>query len=220
MKGDWFDMPMSFEEREKLQKYVDAMVSLVFAGDKANYYIMNPESAYSETKQKLASILNEFNIRDAAELKERIEWLIADGKRLDYKFIYYKLIQMTEEGRIQKIKSVSDRKEQRDLTIVNRYLRRLPAGGITAFDCSFAVHFCCIGHKLRWLSKDEHWNYVNKLVRLAQESYADWDEYCTGFIAGLELYSGDQSLNMKERKNRLMQLLNFSDSPMVKRKLH
>ncbi|MNN43764.1 hypothetical protein D3C81_1580180 [compost metagenome] len=197
------------------------MISLIPSGDSADYYVNKVDALYKGSKRKLYNILARYDISNAQELKKCIDWNISVGKRNEFSRFDRELSLLMEADRIRRIESEENPEEQYRLNVANDYLRRMPHGGIGAYDYSFTAFYCLIGRQLGWLTKDETWSYIEKLVLLAKQNYSDWHEYCIGFVVGLEYCSQNTNFNyVKEGKNRIMRLLNFLDSPMVQIKLN
>ncbi|KOP65324.1 hypothetical protein AMS62_08730 [Bacillus sp. FJAT-18019] len=195
------------------------MITLVPEAE-ADYLITNPKSIYKGRKGRLRAILAKHGVRSREELKAYLEAVISGEDRTHFEQLYSQFVLLTEANRSARIETESDPQLKYKMKVVQKYIMRIPMGGVRALDYSYALFYCFIGARLRWLNRKEKWLYTGKLVSLAKSNYSDWYEYCMGFVVGLEFHSQDLAEDYVHAKTyRIMRLLNSADSPMVKLKL-
>ncbi|WP_019637856.1 DUF1266 domain-containing protein [Paenibacillus fonticola] len=206
------------EERRKfLKPYVDAMLAALPIGEAAEYYMMNPERCTSGTNKALWSRLSIYNIKDGNTLKAFTEWNLSDGMRQEFEEIQEALLYLPEIERAQYVEAAGEPEAIHKRKVVHYYLRRLPPGGIGAYDFTIALCNCLIGRNLRLITEEETSEYAERLVYRTKESYRSWYDYTMGFAIGLEFWSYPMPSNyISNERNRLMRMLTLKNSPMLK----
>ncbi|MNJ36893.1 hypothetical protein D3C77_316980 [compost metagenome] len=206
--------------REVLQLYVDAAVAFIPMDLYAEYYIMNPEMLVDVSRQTMWEILNTFHIRNEDELRKDIAWTIAVGRRLEFARTCQQLSILSEAERNKFIEEAETAQDKHKRAVANYYLRRMPPGGIGAYDFSYAVFKCLGGRQLKCLSEDEMWGYIGSLANLMRNSYSNWYDYTMGFAVGFEYFSPEMSQTyLSADRQRLMRLLNLRKSPLLQIRL-
>jgi hypothetical protein len=207
-------MPQSaYDRQKKWQPSANAMLAFFPTGENAEYFIANPAKMFGSRDHilKLFDSLAGINSKDG--LKAYIRWRIQEGVRFPFDKLYRELEWLSQAERVLRLKTD---KQKEQLAVINRYLQRLPSGGIAALDATYIVFFSMAGKRLEWLTDEEVWDYVGSAIRITQKRYRSWHEYCAGFVAGLEYANPADNDCRKERERRLRRLLTFPDSPLKK----
>ncbi|MCA1293852.1 DUF1266 domain-containing protein [Paenibacillus sp. alder61] len=213
--------PTVEEMRKKWKPLAHAMLSFINMGPNAEYYIAHPEKMYLGTIKNKRILSEQHHIDTPEQLKQHLEWQMSVGLREEFDNMYQELILLPEAERGRRIASGSDPLIRHKMSVVNHYLRRMPAGGLTGYDCSFIVLKSLMAEQLKWLTGEEAWNYVGQAVKLARTRYGDWYDYCMSFAVGLEFYAiDDPAYYVRDAQGRLRRLLTVQDSPLVQVKLH
>lgn len=206
----------SLEKRKLWERSAHAMLTLIPERN-PDYFITNPKYIYKDRKGRQRSMLAKIGVRNGEELRTYLEGVISGGDRAQFEQLYSQFVLLTEANRSARIEAESDPELKYKMKVVQKYILRVPMGGIGAFDCSYALFYCFIGRELRWLTRKEKWLYTGRLVNLAQYNYSNWRDYCIGFVIGLEFQSAELAdAYVRDRRHRMIKLLSGAHSPMVK----
>ncbi|MEK8130329.1 DUF1266 domain-containing protein [Paenibacillus filicis] len=205
------------EERKKLDLYASALSAVCFSGDSMYEVAMeNKQIRRSYYRQGLDSWTSE-PIKNAQSLKQVLDWIDYLGRRHRFNDWTRKLSTMSEAGRERYIQSLDGHVHKVELLIVNRYLRRLPAGGIAAVDYAWSSFLCQAGLEFNYLTRDEYYAYLLQTARNAQRDYGGWNEYVIGFAAGIQFVDRNMSTAyMEKEKSAITELLTSRHSPFEK----
>ncbi|MEO3944226.1 DUF1266 domain-containing protein [Gorillibacterium sp. CAU 1737] len=204
-------MPQSlYTMKTKWEPFAHAMLAFFPKGPDADYFITNPKSIFRNRYGTLSLLDRMAGIDSASGLSQDLEWRISTGIRHEFSKIYRELEWLPEAERMQRIEAITHNPLREKYTVANHYLRRMPSGGIAAFDATYSVFYSMAGERLDWLTADETWTLIGRSVHLAQSHYTNWYDYCTGFVAGLDFTFPTQLQDKKEREQRLRRLLGLS----------
>ncbi|MDU7475284.1 MAG: DUF1266 domain-containing protein [Paenibacillus macerans] len=204
--------------KKEWKSTANTMLSIVSVGGVADYYINNPEKRYAG-KLFIKRTLAQYGVENSDQLKESLEWRLSKGIRYEFEQIYRGLCLQAETERIRKIEAETNPHVKHRLAVANYYLRRMPSGGVGAYDFAIVAMHSLGGVGVGWLTDAEAGAYVEKAVRLTREHYSNWHDYCFGFTVGLEFFnSADPSSfsYVEDGMRRLRRLLNFKDQPVCK----
>ncbi|RRJ63907.1 DUF1266 domain-containing protein [Paenibacillus oralis] len=195
------------------------MLAVIPVGGAADYYINNPEKTY-RGERYLKGTLAQHGVENPEQLKMSLEWQFSKGIRAEFSRMYRELCLLPEAERARRIEAEASPYVQHKLAVTDHYLRRMPSGGVGAYDFAVNALKCVSGERLGWLTADEARTCVHQCVSLTREHYSNWHDYCIGFAVGLEFVSIDPNSSnyVIEGIRRLRRLLNFKDSPLVKEK--
>lgn len=206
-------MISSEADRKAWQPYVEAVTSLCSMGETAEYYVMNPERKYSN-RSKLRSMFQKDDVENAEDMKESMEWSISTGIRTEFEQLRNELWNLSEEDRVKRIERCTELTEQHKLRVVNSYLRRLPPGGVGAYDFTWGIFKALAGKKIGYLQEDEAWEYISRIIPLIKQNYSDWYEYTIGFAVGYNyLLSGLSSDYVSSHRQHIMRMFTVPNSP-------
>jgi len=200
-----------------MQSWAYALTSMCIVGRDGDYFVQNPEFMFNN-RTYLRNMFSFWNIENADALKQDIEWLLAEGIRKEYGEMSLILSTVADSERLRYIQSESaDAKRKHQLSVVNQYLWRLPAGGVAAHDYSWAVFKCCAGVRLGYLKEEEKWDYVGRIVPMVKDAFSNWKDYLFGFSAGSAFNSMHLNANfVSESKVQYAKLLVSRHSPLQK----
>lgn len=206
------------KERQELWKpYVDAMLAILSVGESAEYYMMNSEMFTNTNRKTSREMLSRYKVQDGDSLRKFTEWMLSIGMRQEYKEIHEELGLLPEAKRQKYVQAAGSPEELYKRNVVNYYLRRVPSGGIGAYDFTITLYNCFAGYNLRFITEEETWEYAERLVWRAKENYHNWYDYTLGFAIGLEYWSLPHTSNfVSNERNRLIRLLTLKQSPLQK----
>ncbi|MBW7477555.1 DUF1266 domain-containing protein [Paenibacillus oenotherae] len=197
-----------------LRPYVNPLTQLCYVGaDHCQYDLLN---SVTNADRQIYEMLSRWAIRDTTALIQKMKWLMGTGTRQEFESAHNILTGMMGSERRGYIEtsSESDRERHR-LTVVHYYMRRMPPGGIKAYDYSWIVFLSCAGHKLGFITESEMWYYISDTVDLIQGSYISWKDYIIGYSIGAVYNAADLSWNcISDHKALLARLLNSSANPL------
>lgn len=159
--------------------------------------------------------LKKWDIEDAADLRNTINWLITQGRREEFDQLRNELTPLSEKTRNKYIK---DHPNYGKLYLANYGLKILPHSGIAAYDTAWSIYLCRVGKALGLLSKHEASEFMFKAAKLAQQSYDDWNEFFNAFHLGSYFGSIDLEVSSNNKYNFLLSLslISHKKSPLNK----
>ncbi|WP_088833227.1 DUF1266 domain-containing protein [Paenibacillus tyrfis] len=169
--------------QKAMNDYVEAMTSLCIVGKFGDYFLHNPEMIF-ERRSILRGLFRFWNIENAEDLKQNIEWTIAEGARKEFAELYSRLSSVSEAERASIGHNTDDPTRKHRLSVVTQYLWRMPTAGIAAHDYSMAVYRACAGRKLGYLTEQEKWAYIEKVIPMVKEDFSSWKDYLYSFHVG------------------------------------
>lgn len=193
----------------RLQPYVDAMTALCIGGRYADYHIQNPSRSYSK-RSNIRKTLKLWEIENETNLKDALAWLTSHGLRKEFAELSGMLSVLSVENRARHIEETDDPIQKHKLSVIAQYLGRLPAGGIAAYDYSWAVFICCAAHKINYMTEQDKWDHIDRFVGLAKESYSEWNDYMAGFAIGAVYSFGHKRSGYVADNQRVFAKLMFS----------
>jgi hypothetical protein len=180
------------KERKILEQYCYALTALCYTGKYSYYTSVNQK--YLINKRNARLIQKEWNIEDAESMKRQLNWLLDEGRRLEFSQMKNVLKSIPESERSRYIEELPMEDETRfKLSFTHYYLNRLPEENISAIDYSFCIFLSRHGKRLGFLTHEECWTFMMKAARLAQESYSNWMEYITAHTIGIQFTYGNQA---------------------------
>ncbi|WP_199925398.1 DUF1266 domain-containing protein [Paenibacillus bouchesdurhonensis] len=203
------------EERKAWMPYVHAVLSLCSIGQEVGYFMMNPKMQY-EMWNRMRSFLKQHELHDKEQLIADIEWYLETGRRDEFFRDSCLLSMLSAAERSRYIQLLTNEQRRRQLTVVSRYLWSLPPGGIAAYDFSWIMLKCFAGKQVGYLSEDEMWSYIGRIIPMIKENFSEWETYIASYAVG-QSYLLQESPSSFVSKNRqyIMQMMSFRQSPML-----
>jgi len=169
-----------------------------------------------ENKSRLRQVLYDWEIKDTRMLREKLDWFFRSGHREEFRESSLLLSGLSISERAAYLQSLPDEESRKAKLIVSdRYLTRLPAEGIAAYDHSWCVYACCAGYELGYLTEEDKWRMVAVSVRNARKCYSSWADYAIGYAAGADFAKPSSSFEyVNKNKDYLIKLLTAPDSPL------
>lgn len=203
------------EERKAWMPYVHAVLSLCSIGREVGYFVMNPKMQYLMWN-RMRRFLRQDDIQNKEQLITNIEWYLETGRRHEFYIDSCHLSILSAAERSRYIHLLTDEQRKRQLTVVNRHLWSLSPGGIGAYDYSWTMLKCLAGKQVGYLSEDEMWAYIGRIIPMIKENFSEWETYITSYAVGQNylLHEYPFSFVSKNRKY-IMQMMNFSQNSML-----
>ncbi|WP_019637228.1 DUF1266 domain-containing protein [Paenibacillus fonticola] len=203
-------------ERKAWMPYINAVISLCSIGKDVGYFIVNPTRQYNN-RSKVRPMLSSYGIYDKETLLKQVDWLIATGRRHEFEQDARRFSVLTEAQRNQYMESIEDEERILKMAVVNKYFRRLPSGGIGAYDFSWAMYLCMIGRQVGYLRGDETWDYAAKIIALIKANFSNWQQYTMSYIAAMKYHPYEEGGRrfLQDNKKYIMQMMSFRENPML-----
>ncbi|EPY14468.1 MULTISPECIES: DUF1266 domain-containing protein [Paenibacillus] len=148
-----------------------------------------------------------WGVIDKESLLSRVQWLLEDGLREEYKKLHTSLASRNEVSRKRYVESSVDHPDHAKVVIVNAFLHQLPSGEIAAFGGAWAIFMCNMGLTYGYLTKDEAWGLKLKAARHLQQCYNSWEDYLTAFVAGNSYSDSDSEMKMQAHITSIASML-------------
>ncbi|PAE88593.1 DUF1266 domain-containing protein [Shouchella clausii] len=170
-------------------------------------------------KKFLQKVLEKWEVSSAAELKQRIQWLMDVGTRREFDYYLDQLTPLSEEARTRFVQSLTkDDPDYPKFFIANRGIHTLTEAGVAAVDWAWSIYLCRVGRRLGWLSKTEANEIMLKAAQQSQQAYLNWNEYFTAFHLGSYFNADDIEHDQyaKHGLSIIFTLLIQGNSPLLK----
>jgi hypothetical protein len=189
-------------ERKKIELYHRTLSMICFSGE-VSYGVSINNFKMSRTQNRKE--MEEWDITDSDSFERKLDWLFNQGRREKYNKQAHFLMSLSESERAVYIQSLpEDHVDKTDLTIVNYYLRRLPSAGIAAVDFAWAILICNAGLTFSYMTTEEYWTFILRIVHAAQRSYSGWGEFAASFAAGVQYIDGDTTFKYSNQKKHVI----------------
>ncbi len=199
-------------KNKPLIRYINALASLCYRGDKTYYYAVNNPKI---KKEELEKLLATWGITDSMSLRERMKWYLEVGVREEFNKLLNLLSTFSEENRINYIQSLVDDQLKLQLMIVHNNSIKLSKGTIAAYDYGSYIYLCNLGQKMKYLTADEAWGYMIEAARKVQRMYKSWDEYLYGYTIGAQFSNSESAKEyLQENKAFFIKMIASKHSPM------
>ncbi|MGP1910097.1 DUF1266 domain-containing protein [Metabacillus sp. JX24] len=202
----------------KQKKYINTLAPLCLIGYSTFYYSLYLTDV-PFSKRTARSHLKQFEIADKNGAKERLEWFLTIGNRREFHALQSAFLFLSESEAQEMISSEEDEVLTAKLSAAKKYMHRLNAHSIGAFDLSNALIVAQHAKKTGLLTQEEAQYYELRAVKLVQTMYTDWSEYLTACTAGAEFVQtskDEQEKYLKAQKSTLIKLMASKHSPFRK----
>lgn len=171
--------------KKQLKSYYRCISSLCVGNDFHATYLLEYEFSFINNtimgRKFLKKELKKWDIENATDLKNTIDWLITEGRREEYNQLRNELTPLSEKTRKQYIEGHPNYVK---LYLANFGLKFLPHSGIAAYDAAWSIYLCRVGKALGLLSRREASEFMLRAAKLLQQSYESWNDFFNAFHLG------------------------------------
>ncbi|GAB1267648.1 hypothetical protein NBRC116493_09010 [Aurantivibrio infirmus] len=161
---------------------------------------MNIEGVDPEEMKYLLS--DSWGIETVESLKNMLAWLLKEGHNKSLmQLIGYCNNQTTAEARsIEDFRirfdqplayeEYSEQEFKNTLILAENLQAKLPAAGIWAWDVARYVHLLRIGYMANYMTSNDCWVYLRRLLQPVSDRFESWEDYVHSFTQGYRWWSG------------------------------
>lgn len=180
----------------------------------------NPRSEKKARKR----LKKEWQIEDAEDLAESLEWLMESGHRQEFHQQIGQIQHWTQEETDAYLNEVEAGKygldtpeeqeeERHRIAMAQQNIHGVRGTSFMAWDYLRAIDLCREGHLAGYLEAEEAWNQIISFAQVLQSRYESWEEMGRSFLIGHEYWSVVQHRELGPAYQRaLALLLNNPDS--------
>ena len=137
--------------------------------------------------QARKSLSDDWDIKNKSALLQRLQKLERDGHRKEFAEVF-KLIEQLPDEAIEKPNSLVTEHRRRQLAVFRKHAPRVKSlkAGFLGWDYAHYVALCRWGYAAAYLSEQDPWKRMDKVVPALQKAYASWEELGEVFCIGRE----------------------------------
>jgi hypothetical protein len=133
-----------------------------------------------------------WDIETTDHLLQQLEWLEHGGHVADFEKSFREVGKLSEKDLDAKAARFDDADDRAVLKARWRHAARVAKfkGGLAGWDLSRYVALCRWGYAAGYLTQEEAWKRMDKVVKDLQKAYTSWEELGEAYCIGYECWKG------------------------------
>lgn len=164
------------------------------------------------------ALLNDWEISDAEEYKQALEWFVTTGAREQYDHTVQDM-RMLPSSELAEFTSHGQNPDYDEaMKKMQQWMHRMPRAGILGFDYGRAVMLLISAVEMAYIKEAAARIRILELINVLQQEYDSWETYFESYMVGTEfslLQAGEPLSRQAEKAGRYIRRVMISpESPV------